>query len=352
MIDETTGGCMLYIHIGFHKTGSSTIQHFADVNSGRLANMGIIYPKIGRNLSAHFSLVTELKSNNSKGNTSCWAELLKQVDADPSLDFCVSSEGFQTINAATVRRVAQLIGRRNVTIVAYIRHWAEFIPSRYSQQAKSGSFINDFDAFYSKFMEGAEDGFRFFPQLNRWAKVFGWEKIRVRSLDPQSLEGGNLLHDFIAALGRQWPQIEPIAENSLTSRNVSPGWKCVELTRAAHIQMQTQRANRDLKKSKDFKSIKRQANYVRREAERIWAELGIEDEKIDYLTPVQREMCNHRYEREVVLINRHITGPDLPVPMLRPVSGRPFLPEADRVPVAERTAFFAQLTKALQNSPE
>ena len=39
---------MLYLHIGFHKAGSTTLQTFLRDNAAALAAAGVDYPEIGR----------------------------------------------------------------------------------------------------------------------------------------------------------------------------------------------------------------------------------------------------------------------------------------------------------------
>ena len=43
---------MLYLHIGFHKAGSTTLQTFLRDNAPALARAGVVYPEIGRDPEA------------------------------------------------------------------------------------------------------------------------------------------------------------------------------------------------------------------------------------------------------------------------------------------------------------
>ena len=207
---------MLLIHIGFRKTGSSTIQHFLGLNAGRLARSGVDYPDAGRIGWAHNGLREELQAD---GDLSQWRAVRDLAAAGPDRVTVVSCEGFDLLQAAQVARLAVLLAGLEVRILAYIRDPAGWAVSFYGQQTLKAGNVLDFDALFER-LKG-HGRLRAGERLAPWAEVFGWQALRVRSLDPRSLAGGDLLDDLLDAVGL--PGADPDHALPAASPARSPG---------------------------------------------------------------------------------------------------------------------------------
>ena len=54
----------IIIHMGLHKTGSTSFQNFLHSNRKALINFGILYPDIDNNEESHWQLPNQLIRNN------------------------------------------------------------------------------------------------------------------------------------------------------------------------------------------------------------------------------------------------------------------------------------------------
>jgi hypothetical protein len=103
-----------------------------------------------------------------------------------------------------------------VIVLMYLRPYTEWVPAKYAQQAGRGRFLDDFDAFV------ASRPVRLGDRIERWASVFGWASLHVRTL---AEIGGDVLTDVSAVIGAPLPPV-PAA-------NVTPAWTAVETARWA-----------------------------------------------------------------------------------------------------------------------
>jgi hypothetical protein len=207
---------MLFIHIGMHKAGSSSIQAFLSENAERLAERGVLYPQAGRSGPAHHDLSQPLRSGEVVPE---WTDIAKTA-ADRTV--ILSSEAFCGCDPALVRQAA---GEVEVRILCWQRNAAEGVVSRYAQNTKRGNNLDPFEVFFSRV--GDREHLLIAPLLGRWAEVFGAQAIRVRSLDAEVLAGGDLIVDLLEALG-QSDSPELVRPGP---QNISPGWRALETIR-------------------------------------------------------------------------------------------------------------------------
>lgn len=337
---------MIYIHIGFHKTGSSTIQHFAARAADQLRDVGIIYPEIGRTNAAHFNLVEELRGSAlfvEKRGT--FADLREAIQAAPTQDYLLSSEAFHLLDEPAVRKLSETLGSAEVRVIAYLRDLPTIAVSAYLQTAKTGVFLENFDeAFRRRFNRGRDEPPREFEELKTWAGVFGWDALRVRLLDPRHLHDGDLLMDFLSGLGRDSGMLDRSPPESIRARNISPGWKTVELIRSMH---RASGSYTDQKQHEAFRQIRRGAQIIRAAGEKIGEEIGLNAEKGAYLTREQWDVACGANDQLFDALEKHLAGPPFPTADATRFSPRHFLPEAERVPDHEQATFYQQMTFAL-----
>lgn len=336
---------MLYIHIGFHKTGSSTIQHFLAANADLLASHGMIYPRAGRHTTAHFNLTAELMEKVTFSNTKgSWDDLRAEMAASPNSDFVISSEAFHTLRPEQVSKVREMLGDHEVVVCAYIRDLGDTLVSRYGQKAKSGSYIGSFDEFFegvsnARGGDQEDDYGGTYIQLARWADVFGWDAMRVRALDPRDLVGGDLISDLLAALKLDRPEIvAALDQATAATKNAALGWKTLELIRAVHVASGGLRAERGLRRLEKFRGIRKVATRIRRSGEVVGEEIGLGNARAQYLTPAQWRSARAQYVSDLQRLNAAMAH-QIPEPNSPEPPERSFLPEASAVPADERARF-------------
>lgn len=333
---------MLYLHIGFRKTGSTTIQSFVKQNAATFASAGLIYPEVGLAGRAHFNLVNEIRGEKlfleERGSLS---DLRALVSENEAANYLISSEALHSLPPRQVRAFSDALPDIPVLVIAYIRNFVHLIVSSYMQTAKNGQYMGDFDHFFSRRVEGdAQDYSRkIFEQLGNWAAVYGWPAMRVRVLEPENLVGGDLLTDFLAAVGLNWRDLGHIPKETLASRNVSPGWKTVELIREIQAHVGELPSPSD---TTAYRRARSQAYRLRKGADVIAEDLGLNAERGSYLTREQWEIAETAYAEVIKMLNGYLADP-LPAPKHSEVKPRPFLPEVSRILEDERADFYRRM---------
>ena len=209
----------LFLHIGRGKSGSSTIQSLAESHAPFMRAHGVICPLTADGIANHAGLAAALQKPGSDSLT--LRSFRTVVRSSRNEKVLISAESLFSLKRQDIQHLRRLIGGRETRILCYIRDYASWLQSVYAQATKRTINILDFDEFYRV----TRPSITVLPKLERWAEVFGWDKMRIRPLDPQSLEGGDLITDFLQALGVDSPlSLEPL--------NVAPHWMTLELQRA------------------------------------------------------------------------------------------------------------------------
>jgi hypothetical protein len=166
----------LTLHIGTHKTGSSSIQFAALANRGRLLKAGtyLVRTGSGNYTSPHHNLAYEImdrpRFNPQKGTIADVIEEVAQVDAPNVL---ISSESFSGSIAyepkyERVRDLAARLGRK-LQVVIYLREHLSYLNSLYAFGIRRFTHAKGFDRFVEQ--TGSHVRFRYLPLLERWEAV-------------------------------------------------------------------------------------------------------------------------------------------------------------------------------------
>ena len=331
---------MLILHIGRHKCGSTSIQYFLSRNAERLAELGVSYPKVGRVLHAHHGLSSALVADREEE----LLEVLGLERADPERKFVLSSEGLELLKPRQINALKARVGDTRVRIVVYVRDLSGLVPSRYSERTKKGANTLDFDRFFDKHgqFRRLDNSLR----VELWARAFGWENLRIRSLDSRSLTGGNLIADFLSILGLELSALGGRQARGLEPQNVSNGWKVLEVLRAQYTHFAPYEEHQFKKKNRSV--LSRDVHWgMRTLMVHIMTELGLDAERTQYLSARQWQRCDDVYTQDIENLNKYIVGPPLPQPEQRMNQDRPFLPSIELIPIEERRAIAARLESVL-----
>ena len=208
---------MLFLHIGRHKSGTSSIQHFFNQNRTALERDGILYPAPASGVAHHAWSATIKDVQKGLRDMSALGALRAMVDdyAASANTVVVSSEDFQNILKPELVREA--LGRHDVTVVAYLREHFAYAWPAYSQRVQANRFTLSFAEFLEDF---SQDYLEF---LNRWASAFGASSIKARIFDRSHLKSGDVVEDFCALVGIDNPGRYPRRRTA----NPSIGWRLI-----------------------------------------------------------------------------------------------------------------------------
>lgn len=213
------------VHIGYPKTGTTSIQRWLGHNVQALAKRGVTYDRIKvrnvdqpvsqaelviavRHLRGTLTKIKEIRRAYAIETIEDQARIVQEFEA--GLKHAIARAPAQNVFVMSCehirphcRKVVQIRALDDwlngffdeVTYLLYLRRQEDLLPSRYSESLRRGS-DKSFDAFY---LEHREENYNM--TVRRWTKVVGVDRFRVRLLEPDLMKDGDLIEDFAAATG-------------------------------------------------------------------------------------------------------------------------------------------------------
>jgi hypothetical protein len=205
-------GPRIYLHIGRNKAGSTSLQDFFLAERAALAAAGIRYCLFGH---LHESVPGVLGFPTQ-------FELADHARSGAERAYLVSNEFMFGWPLDYTDSMAAGLAGFDVRIIAYIRPYGAWIRSAYADAVKNGENSRNFD----RYLDWMAPRISAWPYLEGWGEAFGWDRIRICSLDPRDLVGGDLIGDCLAALG-----LDPTHATGAGRSNQAPDWPVVEMLR-------------------------------------------------------------------------------------------------------------------------
>jgi len=228
----------LVLHIGMHKTGTTSIQRFFVRNRLALKCFGIDYPKAfdanGRRLPKHNDFFVAISHEKDSGkphpalgpSAARVEKLAGRVKAGRVT--VLSAEGLSGEHPTFARAFAPLRGKFDVRVVCFLRRQDEWAGSFYKQMVQSREVresrkFNDFLRIRS-----TRDHLDYAKMLGWWADALGPDAIRVEIYSPKT----PVLPAFLTAAGL--PKSLDLLPFGKGTQNRSPNSDTVERIRAAN----------------------------------------------------------------------------------------------------------------------
>ena len=153
----------LYLHIGTHKTGSTSIQHWLKENSEILKSENYYYPMEGSYFyppEASPSLLAHAILGNKPayiGRTvidhdSCVSDIKRDIESSSCSNVIISSEHFSLAKTLEdVQKIHDLFVDLfdKITVIIYLRRQDTRIESSWGQAVKSSQSTLSFNDFYN-----------------------------------------------------------------------------------------------------------------------------------------------------------------------------------------------------------
>lgn len=220
----------IYIHIGTHKTGTTSIQNFLFKNRKKLIDRGFLYPLSGipkrKNSFGHSHLVTVILENTEADtynpNAGGWQELLAEANSLQEKNIVISSENFciSKFNLEQIYKIKNYLSQYTVKIIIYLRRQDDYLISKYCQLIRAGKYSQNFKQYIidEKWIGD------YYQLLKPWKEVFGIKNIIVRVFEKEQLKN-SLIDDFLDSI--KYPQDR--SELIKTPRqNISPSIKQIK----------------------------------------------------------------------------------------------------------------------------
>ena len=297
----------LFLHIGRNKAGSTTLQSFWEERAPSLQGAGIQYLRFGAPQLAGSKFPSFVSHD----------QLATYLLASRGRAALVSNELIGCLSPDLSRAMAADLAEFDLRVLCYVRNYRDWVVSSYKFDVRAGLNGQDFDYY----LNSIESQVSFWPQVEVWGDVLGWDRIRVRSLHPADLVGGELISDANFALGISLPMA-----SSDSRVNVSPSWIVTELIRMLMDERNTHGW------SDEELGIAQMLHHYADAAAAQLGECFSTDKSTDrYLTLWQAMMLQDKYNEDVNRVAER-TGVHLQRDDMALTTGRTFLPTADRVP--------------------
>ena len=237
------------LHAGFHKTGTTALQHSLFDKKDALFSKGVTYPSLDQH-SAAWGLNKAMWGWGDRGGKRFsdleWGRFVKKANSNTET-FLGSSEFFCESSYEKIERIKKDIRAEQYQIIFTMRPLASIFVSQYQQYLKYGLKLTYEEWLHEMLDDPGKSKYNpTFWKRNRqdevlanWAKVFGTENITVVIADEKN---PNLLYEnFSRAIGLAPDFLEP----SETGRNRSLTTSESELLRQINIKFPKERSWQD-----------------------------------------------------------------------------------------------------------
>ena len=210
----------LTLHVGLPKTATTTIQHVLEASKPALADRGVLYPGT---TAGQLDLVRRAQfdrsgSSTAEGSLGAAVERLSaEIREHRPEQVVLSCEHMSLVPERALMRLKQVLVQRlpevhDIGVLCYVREPVGFATSLCQQRLKSGTArLAEFSA--------APWPFSLRDILLKHIACFGRDAVEVRHFHPAQMVNGNVVDDFLSAIGLLGFPLEvpvPVLNPSLT----------------------------------------------------------------------------------------------------------------------------------------
>jgi len=253
------------LHIGPHKTGTTTMQAAFHQSREALAEQGVHYAgKRAHSMAAAMASLNKALPTVSAAPTARWDQLVAEVLASTADQVVVSSEFYSDAPPDRVRAIIDDLGRDRVHVVVTLRSLHRIMPSQW-QQYMQNRFVISYQDWLEEMLVNTEhttvtptfwNRHRHDRLIRLWADEVGTDRLTVIVVDEQdkamlatafeqllSVRPGTLRSAETANRSLTFTEVELLRE--FNRRWHEHGWTDADYTRlvrfgaARHLQQRT-----------------------------------------------------------------------------------------------------------------
>jgi len=199
----------VYIHVGLHKTGTTSIQATLFKNRVRLRALDINYLATNQNhsetlfplfcdhphlyhMNRAIGIDTEEKA--ARHNAATDQALGQELENNTCSRFVISGEDLIRLTPKGIERFRQRFQpfAAAFRIVVYVRDPYAFVNSAFQQRLRGGATYEELIA------DPPKPGYR---RIRKFIQAFGRESVDIRVFEPARFVNGDLIADFLTAIG-------------------------------------------------------------------------------------------------------------------------------------------------------
>ncbi|HEX3823428.1 MAG TPA: hypothetical protein VHV79_03055 [Mycobacteriales bacterium] len=197
------------VHIGFPKTGTTSVQGAMEIAREQMRGLGVIYPGVKRyhKHAGVFIAQSKPRRGDRVPTERDWLEVVEEIeDAPTDARAVISSEWLSEAPEDGVRRLVKDLGGERVHIVATLRPLVDIMPSAWQQYLQNGNRTK-YDQWLTDMLvnepyEWPTPSFwarhRHDEILTRWAEVAGAENVTAIIVDTRDHD--KLIRQFTSLL--------------------------------------------------------------------------------------------------------------------------------------------------------
>ncbi|KRF16606.1 hypothetical protein ASG90_10040 [Nocardioides sp. Soil797] len=206
----------MVLHIGPHKTGTTTLQGAVHVGREALAAQGVLYAgQKAHSMTAAMVAATgkRLSTQEAGAGAKEWSDIVEQVRASDARHVLVSSEFFADASKARISEIVDALGADRTHVVVTLRPLVRIVASQWQQYLQNRPAVHYDDKLeYADWLREMLDrpkGRRITPTfwsrhdhaklVERWAEVVGHDRMTIVVVDDSDRE--SLLRSFEGLLG-------------------------------------------------------------------------------------------------------------------------------------------------------
>ncbi|MFD2453162.1 hypothetical protein [Ideonella paludis] len=216
----------ILLHVGRHKTGTSSLQRYLNDNAKSLSELGYLYPNAGKRGIAHHELAESYSKTKNRldpdGAKLKREKLLRELNLEirpHHHTIILSSEAFQN---AAVKLVQADFNKEFTTICMYIREQYDYMVSAYQQRIQAQlenctlrEFATTFKVTYSE-------------ALSEWVSFYDQENCIFRIFEKEELHNKNVIADFCRV--NEIRYVSNVCASNEFDQNPSIGGRCLSLS--------------------------------------------------------------------------------------------------------------------------
>ena len=195
----------IMLHIGAHKTGTTSLQAALFAASKQLEEQGVINLVADGDETANPAAraVQRLPSSGSAGapvNYNVWTTLVRQAQAHPNQLVSISAEAFAVSESLVIKQIVNDLGLDRLQVVITLRPLGKILPSQWQQDLHGAWLSVEFEEWLRQTLKEARPIKKIGPlqvphqfwfrhrhdaRLQRWIDAVGRDRITLVVADDQ-----------------------------------------------------------------------------------------------------------------------------------------------------------------------
>ncbi len=219
----------IFLHIGTHKTGTTSLQVFLRESENALARQGILVPDSGSpkgksyNVSCgHHELAWYLLGKHNTNSDASWTALSSEIAQYNGEKVVVSAEAFDNLTTSHIVRIKKYLSGHDIYPVIYLRNPLSYMVSAYKQRIKMGTYSGTLRKYFKEHIDNVD----YEKLVGAWISELGKDNLRIRIFDKAKHRG--IEKDFCDVIGADFIELK----NHVQKRaNISPTDRDIQIMR-------------------------------------------------------------------------------------------------------------------------